>query len=108
MHVETFFCWLDPERAPVMMGMVDVGRLPALLLCSGGKVVHCLHGIDRSFTTEGVAYELGQHQVVDFEEGIMYAPVKGGCTAASTSKAEASRARYHDLDDDDDDFDLDD
>ena len=53
-HVETYFCWLDPDCAPVMMGMVDMGRMPALLLISGGKVVQCLHGLDRSFTTEGV------------------------------------------------------
>ena len=35
-----------------MMGMVDVGRLPALLLCKEGKVVHHLDGLDRSFTTK--------------------------------------------------------
>ena len=27
------------------------------------------NGFDRSFTTEGVAYELGQHDLLDFEEG---------------------------------------
>ena len=42
---------------------VDFARLPALLLCADGKVVHQLHGIDRSFTTEGVAYHLGEHKV---------------------------------------------
>jgi hypothetical protein len=68
-HVETYFCRLDPERAPVMMGMVSVGQLPALLLCREGKVVDQLHSIDRSFTTEGIAYEIGQRKCIDFEEG---------------------------------------
>jgi len=107
-HVETYFCWLDPERAPVMMGMVDVGRLPALLLCREGKVVQCLHGIDRSFTAEGVAYELGQHHVVDFEEGIAYVPVKGGCTTATAARGGAPAGGRYALDCSDDDFDDDD
>lgn len=112
-HVETFFCHLDPETAPVMMGMVDVGRLPALLLCKDGKVVHCLHGLDRSFTTEGVAYELGQHNLVDFEEGIVYGKGGAGCTTATANRtvmqrSPPRRAAKRDDDDDDDDYDFDD
>ena len=107
-HMEAYFCWLDPERAPVMMGMVDVGRLPALLLCLNGKVVHALHGIDRSFTTEGVAYELGQHKIVDFEEGLCYSSVKGGCTTATANHSTSGRHVLDDPDDDlDDDIDID-
>ena len=109
-HVETYFCWLDPDSAPVMMGMVDVGRLPALLLCKGGKVVHQLHGLDRSFTAEGVAYELGQHGMVDFEEGTHYALVKGGCTTATAARGGAQRRGGRDesdASDDDDDLDSD-
>ena len=112
-HVETFFCHLDPESAPVMMGMVDVGRLPALLLCKEGKVVHCLHGIDRSFTSEGVAYELAQHNLLDFEEGIVYGKAGAGCTTATANRTSAlprspprqpaARRRADDDDDDDDD-----
>lgn len=107
-HVETYFCWLDPEKAPVMMGMVDVGRLPALLLCSGGKVVHHLDGLDRSFTTEGIAYELGQQKLVDFEDGIHYG--KAGNSVTSMGKSAAMRheqQRRQPLDDDEDDLDSD-
>ena len=102
-HVETFFCHLDPESAPVMMGMVDVGRLPALLLCKNGKVVDALHGLDRSFTTEGVGYELGQHGLVDFEEGIVYGGSRGsaGCTTATAGRA---RAPVQDDSDEEDDL----
>ena len=106
-HVETYFCWLDPETAPVMMSMVDVGRLPALLLCKGGKVVEQLHGLDRSFTTEGVAYELGQHGLIDFEEGTHYNKVKGGCTTATANRPFGQRA-VPDDDDEDSDVDIDD
>lgn len=91
-HVETRFCWLDAEAAPTMMQMVDFARLPALLLAVGGKIVHQLYGVDRSFTTEGVAYELSVHSLVDFEEGAHYSKSKGGCTTASASRADAYRA----------------
>jgi len=102
-HVETYFCWLDPERAPVMMGMVDVGRLPVLLLCRDGKVVDKLHDLDRSFTTEGVAFELGSRQFVEFEEGTHYESVGAACTTATAGRAAARRPRtYEDSDDDDD------
>ena len=52
-----------------MLSMVTLADLPALLLCRDGKVVDQLVGVDRSFTTEGVAYELGERGLVDFEEG---------------------------------------
>ena len=100
-HVETYFCWLDPAHAPVMMAMVDVGRLPALLLAKGGQVVHQLHGLDRSFTAEGVAYELGQHGVVDFEEGQAYGSTTNGCTTATANRAAAPRRVPLDASDDD-------
>jgi len=106
-HVETYFCWLDAERAPVMMGMVDVGRLPVLLLCAGGRVVHCLDGLDCSYTTEGVAYELGSHQIIDIEEGVKYAAVKGGCTTATSAGSRAGAGGRYVLDDPDDDIDSD-
>merc|ERR1712032_772013 len=61
-HLETYFCALEATLAPMMMGMVNVIRLPVLLLCRSGKVVHQLTGIDSSFTTEGVAYEISQHK----------------------------------------------
>ena len=105
-HVETYFCWLDPETAPVMMGMVDIGRLPALLLCKAGKVVHTLHGLDRSFTTEGIGYELGQQQMVDFEEGMHYASVKVGCTTATAGRVGARVGHGVQSDDESDDADL--
>jgi hypothetical protein len=105
-HLETYFCWLDPETAPVMMGMVDMGRLPALLLCMGGKVVHHLHGLDRSFTAEGVAYELGQHHLVNFEEGTQYTHAKNGCTTKSAEHAGSRRRLDPDSDDSDDDGDI--
>ena len=34
--------------------------MPALLLCRGGRVIGQLTGVDRSFTAEGVAFELAQ------------------------------------------------
>ena len=42
-----------------------------------------LTGIDRSFTSEGVAYELGERGLVDFEEGTSYDPRAGKGGAAS-------------------------
>lgn len=63
MHLETYFCWLDVEAAPTMLAMVALERLPALLLAQHGKVVEQLTGIDRSFTIESLAYELGEHRV---------------------------------------------
>ena len=103
-HVETYFCWLDPATAPVMMAMVDVGQLPALLLAKNGKVVDQLHGIDRSFTAEGVAYELGTHGIVDFEEGQAYGSSGNACTAftADRNKQIARRKLLQDEDEDDD------
>ena len=109
-HVESYFCWLDPEAAPVMMAMVEVGSLPALLLAKNGQVVDQLHGLDRSFTTEGVAYELGQRGLLDFEEGTHYASVGNACTTATAGRAKG-RARALDDDEeggnDDDDSDAD-
>ena len=84
-HVESYFCWLDPESAPVMMQMVDVGELPALLLAKNGQVVERLPGLERSFTTEGVAFELAQQGMVDFEDGTKYARPAGGCTTATAN-----------------------
>jgi hypothetical protein len=106
-HLETYFCCLQAEAAPMMMDMVDFARLPALLLCSEGKVVHQLYGIDRSFTTEGVAYALGEHKLVEFEEGATYGASVGGCTSASAARAEAHkkwRERAGELSDDSDDL----
>ena len=105
-HVETYFCWLLPEQAPVMMGMVDVGRLPALLLCKEGKVVHHLDGLDRSFTTEGLAYELGEHQLVDFQEGMHYGKVGNAVTTASAARGQQYRERGNDDDDSESDGDI--
>lgn len=90
-HVETYFCWLRPEQAPVMMGMVNVGAMPALLLCKEGKVVHHLDGLDRSFTTEGLAYELGEHGLVDFDEGMHYGKVGNAVTTATAGRAQQQR-----------------
>ena len=47
----------------MMLAMVALERLPALLLGQDGKVVEQLTGIDRSFTVESLAYELGEHRV---------------------------------------------
>lgn len=91
-HLETYFCWLRAETAPMMMEMVDFARLPALLLCSEGKVVHQLYGIDRSFTTEGVAQALGEQKMLEFEAGAAYGAQKGGCTSASAARADAHRS----------------
>ena len=82
-HLETYFCELDAEKAPFMLSMVTLADLPALLLCRDGKVVDQLVGVDRTFTTEGVAYELGERGLVDFEEGTSYDPRAGKGGAAS-------------------------
>eukprot|EP00327_Prymnesium_parvum_P013091 CAMPEP_0184403538 /NCGR_PEP_ID=MMETSP0007-20130409/85467_1 /TAXON_ID=97485 /ORGANISM="Prymnesium parvum, Strain Texoma1" /LENGTH=243 /DNA_ID=CAMNT_0026759647 /DNA_START=59 /DNA_END=790 /DNA_ORIENTATION=- len=71
-HLETFFCWLDIDAAPTMLAMVALDGLPALLLAHRGKVVEQLARIDRSFTVESLAYELGEHRAINFEEGIDY------------------------------------
>ena len=102
-HVETYFCWLDPADAPLMMEMVDVGRLPALLLAKGGQVVQHLNGLDRSFTAEGVAYELGEHGLCDFEEGQAYGSAGNACTTASAQRTAMRMGMARD-----DDSDLDD
>ena len=106
-HVETFFCHLDPESAPVMMAMVDVGSLPALLLAKNGQVVDRLNRLDRSFTTEGIAFELGGQGMLDFEEGTHYGSVGNSCTTATAGRAGARDRRARD-DDDDEDLDGDD
>lgn len=86
-HLETFFCSLPAESAPMMLNMVELERLPALLLCRDGKVVHQLVGVDRTFTTEGVAYELGEQKLLNFEEGVRYGRSAGGCTAGTAARA---------------------
>lgn len=110
-HLETYFCTLDASRAPMMLAMVEMGRLPAVLLARDGKVVQQLVGVDRSFTTEGLAYELASHGlIINFEEGANYAePPSGGCTAATAGRADAARARGyrpadHELDHSSDDL----
>ena len=108
-HVETYFCRLDCELAPVMMQMVSLAQMPALLLCRAGKVVGQLTGVDRSFTSEGLAFELSQAGMLDFEDGTQYARTTGGCTAATAGRGgeggegsadEGRRAVYSDEDDD--------
>ena len=99
-HLETFFCSLRAETAPMMQEMVKLDQLPTLLLCSAGKVIHQLPGIDRSFTAEGVAYELSQHGLVDFEEGVNYSWSAGGCTTATIERAHRQAPLYHDNDSD--------
>lgn len=47
----------------MMVAMVALDKLPALLLGQNGKVTEQLTGIDRSFTIESLAYELGEHRV---------------------------------------------
>ena len=84
-HLETFFCRLGCDVAPVMMAMVSLEQLPALLLCRGGRVVGQLTDVDRSFTTEGVAFELAQQGMIDFEDGTKYARPAGGCTTATAN-----------------------
>lgn len=101
-HLETYFCWLDVETAPMMLAMVALERLPALLLGQDGKVVEQLTGIDRSFTIESLAYELGEHRAIDFEEGTDYSRglyPKGGCTTATAAR----RAQPQPVESDDDD-----
>ena len=44
-HLETYFCQLDAELAPVMMHMISVAAMPALLLCRDGRVVGQLTGV---------------------------------------------------------------
>eukprot|EP00316_Scyphosphaera_apsteinii_P010009 CAMPEP_0119308570 /NCGR_PEP_ID=MMETSP1333-20130426/11538_1 /TAXON_ID=418940 /ORGANISM="Scyphosphaera apsteinii, Strain RCC1455" /LENGTH=249 /DNA_ID=CAMNT_0007312377 /DNA_START=20 /DNA_END=769 /DNA_ORIENTATION=- len=95
-HLETYFCWLNAECAPMMLKMVKLSQLPALLLCRDGKVVEQLGSIDRSFTTEGVAYELSQHQLLFFEEGVNYTQSAGGATTATANRTQ----RLPDSDDD--------
>eukprot|EP00310_Coccolithus_braarudii_P024778 CAMPEP_0183358218 /NCGR_PEP_ID=MMETSP0164_2-20130417/48536_1 /TAXON_ID=221442 /ORGANISM="Coccolithus pelagicus ssp braarudi, Strain PLY182g" /LENGTH=257 /DNA_ID=CAMNT_0025532069 /DNA_START=19 /DNA_END=792 /DNA_ORIENTATION=+ len=103
-HLETYFCALEASLAPMMMSMVEVVRLPVLLLCHKGKVVHQLSGVDRSFTTEGVAYEISQHKLLDFEEGTAYSRTVGGCTTQTAARgAAADDYDYDDLEDDEDD-----
>jgi len=101
-HLETYFCRLDVELAPTMMAMVSLREMPALLLCMGGRVTGQLTGIDRSFTSEGVAYELAQTGMLDFEDGTRYARTTGGCTtetAASGGGGGGGGISDHDSDD---------
>ena len=42
--------------------------------------------MDRSFTTEGVAFELAQSGMLDFEAGTRYERSAGGCTAATAHR----------------------
>jgi len=86
-HVETYFAHLDAEEAPLISSMVELAELPTLLLCEGGRVTGQLAGVDRTFTTEGVAYELGQRGLVHFDDGIHYGASAGGCTTATARRA---------------------
>ena len=76
------------------------------------KVVDKLQGLDRTFTTEGIAYELGQHGLLDFEEGTHYASAGNGCTTQTANGGgggggrRAPRGLSDDEDDEDDDGDI--
>ena len=61
----------------------EAERMRLALLCRDGKVADQLTGIDRSFTSEGVAYELGERGLLDFEEGTSYDPRAAGAGAAA-------------------------
>lgn len=98
-HLETYFCRLDVELAPTMMAMISLREMPALLLCKGGKVTGQLTGIDRSFTSEGVAYELAQAGMLDFEDGTRYARTTGGCTTETAAGGVISDHESDDLSD---------
>ena len=104
-HLETFFCWLDAQAAPMMLAMVDLAQLPALLIGSAGKVVNQLANLDRSFTVEGVAYELGAAGALDFEEGTKYGKSRGGCTTGTAAGRRGGRDDSDDSEDDEDDDD---
>ena len=87
----------------MMVAMVALEKLPALLLGQDGKVVEQLTGIDRSFTIEGLAYELGEHKAIDFDEGVDYSRglyPKGGCTTATAGRAPPRQRVESDSDDD--------
>ena len=52
----------------------------ALLLCRDGKVVDQLVGVDRSFTTEGVAYEHGRR--LKISETLRYPPSRAAINSS--------------------------
>jgi hypothetical protein len=51
LHLETKFCCIASEKAPMLSTHVNVDRLPVLFLVRGGKVVDKIP-VDRSFTAE--------------------------------------------------------
>ena len=100
-HFETFFAHLDSDNSPMIKAMIEIGDTPVLLLCQAGKVTGQLAGIDRSYTAEGIAYELGLQGLVNFDDGIQYGKVAGGCTTHTAQRA-AAQASDNSSDDDDD------
>jgi len=86
-HFESFFGHLDSDKAPMIQTLIEVSNGPILLLCMGGKVTGQLAGIDRSYTAEGIAYELGLQGLLNFDDGIQYGKSAGGCTTATARRA---------------------
>ena len=80
--------------------------LGALLLCKDGKVVDKLHNLDRTFTTEGIAYELGQNGLIDFEEGTHYASAGNSCTTQTAARGGGGGRRPSNSEDSEDDGDI--
>jgi hypothetical protein len=98
-HFETFFAHLDSDSSPMIKAMVDIPEGPVLLLCQGGRVTGQLAGIDSSYTAEGIAYELGLQGLVNFDDGIQYGKVAGGCTTATARQAAAQASDDSEEDD---------
>lgn len=51
LHLETMFCCIPADKAPMLSTHVAVDRLPVIFLLRGGKVVDKIP-VDRTFTTE--------------------------------------------------------
>eukprot|EP00304_Pavlova_gyrans_P010392 CAMPEP_0206051356 /NCGR_PEP_ID=MMETSP1466-20131121/31290_1 /ASSEMBLY_ACC=CAM_ASM_001126 /TAXON_ID=44452 /ORGANISM="Pavlova gyrans, Strain CCMP608" /LENGTH=290 /DNA_ID=CAMNT_0053426485 /DNA_START=24 /DNA_END=896 /DNA_ORIENTATION=+ len=106
-HLETKLCCIAADKAPMLCMHVDVERLPVLFLLRDGKMVEHIC-VDRTFTTEGVAYELADKGFLDSDETIAHRTDKQGQQGKSSVRsngpaATALAGRVPEGSDDDDD-----
>jgi len=105
-HLETKLCCISNDKAPMLSMHINVERLPVIFLVRAGKVVDKIP-VDRSFTAEGVAYELADKGFLDSDETVVHRQSKQqqqhGSSVRSGQMTNPHRMGSGAVDDDDDD-----
>ncbi|KAG8470151.1 hypothetical protein KFE25_008572 [Diacronema lutheri] len=104
LHLETKLCCIAAEKAPMLSAHVAIERLPVLFLVRGGKVVDKIP-IDRSFTAEGVAYELADKGFLDSDETVAHRTAQQQASSIRSGQLSNPHRMGASADDDDDDDD---